>query len=462
MNKLWSTLSLRLRLMLVLSGISLLIWLLATGVEWVQFRKEMNRQFDGQQVMFAEKLASSSLMEGFHTIQTPDHLYQKSLDDDALAFAVFTEKGDPIINDGRNGQFIEFATQQGFHNTQMLEEGDDEPETWRIFWLKHQDVYIAVGQEKEYRDDLINEVMLSKLWGGVIVLPLLLLAIGWILTRELAPLKRLEKAVVLRKPDDTNPIEILQLPKEIQPLVKSLNHYFERTNTMFNRERRFTSDAAHELRSPLAGLRIQTEIAQMTIDDPIEHTKALENMLGGIDRLTQLMDQLLTLSRLENVEQLQDLEAINWQSLIEQAVSQCYAKAEEKGSDIRVEMTSQPENQQGKMGLLHLVLRNLLDNAINYTPKNSLIQLSLTRHSLTVEDNGNGVSDEDLAKLGQPFYRPADRPVQSIQDEKGSGLGISIIKRIASLHGFQFILSRSALGGLKAQIVFANERNSNE
>lgn len=455
MNKLWQTFSLRLRLMIALSGISLLIWLIATGIEWGTFRKEMNRQFDGQQVLFAERLASSNLAEGFHTIQTPDHLYHKRVDDDALAFAVFTEQGDQIINDGRNGQFIPFKPKNGFHNSLMLEEGDDEPELWRIFWLKHQDVYIAVAQEKDYRDDLIFDVMLSKLWGGILALPFLLLAIGWILTRELTPLKRLENAVISRKPDDTNPIEISQLPKEIQPLVSSLNHYFVRTNSMFNRERRFTSDAAHELRSPLAGLRIQTEIAQMTRDDPIEHERALNNMIGGIDRITQLIDQLLTLSRLENVEQLQDVESVNWQSLIEQSVSQCYHLAEAKGSDIRVEIISAPQNQQGKTGLLHLVLRNLLDNAIHYTPEKSMIQLTLTEKSLIVEDNGNGVSDEDLAKLGQPFYRPADRPVQSNQDEKGSGLGISIIKRIATLHGFQFLLSRSQFGGLKAELIFA-------
>lgn len=455
MNNIGKRLSLRLRLMLALSGISLLIWLIATGVEWFTFRKEMKRQFDGQQVLFAERLASSNLVEGFHTVQIPDHLYQKRVDDDALAFAVFTENGEQIINDGRNGQFIQFEPQSGFHNTLMLEEGDDEPEEWRIFWLKYNDVHIAVAQEKEYRDDLIFEVMLSKLSGGVIAIPFLLLAIGWILTRELAPLKRLENAVISRKPDDTNPIEISQLPKEIQPLVSSLNHYFVRTNSMFNRERRFTSDAAHELRSPLAGLRIQTEIAQMTRDDPIEHERALNNMLGGIDRITQLIDQLLTLSRLENIEQLEDLETVNWQSLIEQCVSQCYHLAEAKGSDIRVEIESNAQNQQGKMGLLHLVLRNLLDNAIHYTPERSMIQLTLTEKSLSVEDNGNGVSDEDLAKLGQPFYRPADRPVQSQQDEKGSGLGISIIKRIVKLHGFQFQLSRSQLGGLKAELIFA-------
>ena len=428
MNKIWANKSLRLRLMLALSSITLLIWLIATAIECVSFKKEMNRQFDTQLVFFAERLASSNLMQGFHEVQEPEKRYEKHVDDDALAFAVFTERGDLIMNDGRNGQFIAFTPKKGFHTTQILEADDDEREAWRIFWLKSNDVYIAVAQELDYRDDIIMEMMLSKLWGGVIALPLLLIAIGSILSKELSPLRRLEQQVLQRKPDDTNPIMVPSLPKEIQPLVASLNHYFERSHTMLNRERRFTSDAAHELRSPLAGLRIQTEIAQMTQDDHKAHESSLNNLLCGIDQITQLSD--------------------------EQGVSQCYHQAELKGSDIQFNCIGLPKGQQGKGTLLAMVLRNLLENAINYTPEKSLIQLTLSPKSFIIEDNGQGVSDEHLAKLGQPFYRPADRPVQSEQDKKGSGLGISIIQRILTLHGLRFALSRSTLGGLKAEIFF--------
>ena len=454
MNKIWANKSLRLRLMLALSSITLSIWLIATAIECVSFKKEMNRQFDTQLVFFAERLASSNLMQGFHEVQEPEKRYEKHVDDDALAFAVFTERGDLIMNDGRNGQFIAFTPKKGFHTSQILEADDDESEAWRIFWLKSNDVYIAVAQELDYRDDIIMEMMLSKLWGGVIALPLLLIAIGSILSKELSPLRRLEQQVLQRKPDDTNPIIVPSLPKEIQPLVASLNHYFERSHTMLNRERRFTSDAAHELRSPLAGVRIQTEIAQMTQDDAKAHERALNNLLGGIDQITQLMDQLLTLSRLESLTELDSLEEINWQTLIEQGVSQCYHQAELKGSDIQFNCIGIPKGQQGKGTLLAMVLRNLLENAINYTPEKSLIQLTLSPKSFIIEDNGQGVSDEHLAKLGQPFYRPADRPVQSEQDKKGSGLGISIIQRILTLHGLRFVLSRSTLGGLKAEIFF--------
>lgn len=451
--------SLRFRLIVILSGISLLIWFTATAIEWFKFREEMNKQFDTQQVLFAEKLASSNIMQGFHEIR-PHHRrnvhHQKHINDDALAFAVFTERGDPIFNDGRDGQFIEFAPHRGFKNIRLIEHDDEEAEVdqWRIFWLKHRDLYIAVGQEIDYRNEIINDVMASKFWGGFIALPLLILAIWFIVTKELASLRSLQKQVLKRKPDETTPIQTADLPKEIQPLVQSLNRYFTRTQTMLSRERRFTSDAAHELRSPLAGLRIQTEIAQMTLDDPDTHLTALNNLTNGIDRIAQLIEQLLTLSRLENLEQLDELEPINWQTLIEQNVSQLYVQAENKRSEISVDLQSLPQNQQGKPLLLNLILRNLIDNAISYTPEGSKIKLTLTSNGLTIEDDGYGVSDEDLHKLGQPFYRPVDRPVQSDKDEKGSGLGISIIKRIVELHGFSMKLSRSEMGGLKVEILF--------
>lgn len=449
--------SLRFRLIVILSSISLLIWFIATGVQWFKFRKELNKQFDTQQILFAERLASSNLMQGFHEVLQFDASREKKVDDDALAFAVFTERGDPIFNDGRDGKFIPFAPHNGFKNVRLIELDDDEEEVdeWRIFWLKHQDIYIAVGQETDYRNDIIFDVMTSQMWAGIIALPLLILAIWLIVHRELSSLRQLQKQVLKRKPDETTPIATVQLPNEIQLLVESLNRYFERTQTMFNRERRFTSDAAHELRSPLAGLRIQTEIAQMTVDDPNAHAAALANLTGSIDRIAQLIEQLLTLSRLENLEQLEELSDIQWQPLIESAVSQLYANAEQKQTEIEVDIQHLPLHQQGCPLLLHLVLRNLLDNAINYTPNGSLIRLTLSECSLIVEDNGNGVSEEELAKLGQPFYRPVDRPVQSAQDEKGSGLGISIIKRIAELHRFSLNLSRSDMGGLKVEIIFA-------
>ncbi|WP_018652805.1 ATP-binding protein [Actinobacillus capsulatus] len=458
-----NTRSLRYRLIVTLSGISFLIWVISIIIEWQVLHKEINELFDSQQILFAERLASSNIAESSHPIQNKEDFYTTNIDDDALAFAIFTDKGEQIINDGRDGQFFTFTPIEGFQNipltihlseTDDIENNEKDINTWRIYWLKNNNIYIAIGQEIDYRNESINKTIISQSWSWLFGFPMTILAILWIIHREFISLKRLENDVAQRKPGELEAISTAQLPSEIIPLVNNLNHYFERTQMMFNRERRFTSDAAHELRSPLAGLRIQTEIAQMTLDDPIEHGKALQNMTSSIDRIAQLIEQLLTLSRLENLAELEQLEPIDWRKLIENNVSQLYQQAENKRSEIIVDLQNIPKVQLGKSLLLNLVLRNLIDNAINYTPKESLIKITLTADSLVVEDNGNGVSDEDLAKLGQPFYRPVDRSIQSEQDEKGSGLGISIIKRIVELHRFELKLSRSEMGGLKAEIFF--------
>ena len=446
--------SLRARLIIFLSLTTLVVAVVTTIMGWKTLRKEINTLFDTQQIFFAERLASSKIAEGFHQVQENTDFYFADVDDEALSFAIFTWRGEQIINDDRNGRFIKFAPKEGF-DTVISEEYDEdeiETETWRIYWLKHNDVYIAVGQELEYRNDLINKVILSQMGSWLLAFPIMILGIFWIVRREFLSLKRLEQQVKARKPDETELIDETSLPKEVLPLVKGLNRYFKRTQTMLNRERRFTSDAAHELRSPLAGLRVQTELAQMTMNDPEIHAQALNNLTLGIDRISQLIEQLLVLSRLENIEHLDDLEEISWRSLLEQDVSELYTKAERKQTDIHVEIKSEPK-QQGKPLLLHLILRNLLENAINYTPNGSLIKLTLSEEKLVIEDNGHGVGEADLLKLGQPFFRPTERPNKE-QEEKGSGLGLSIIKRISELHGFTLVFSKSPLGGLKVEIGF--------
>ena len=203
---------------------------------------------------------------------------------------------------------------------------------------------------------------------------------------------------------------------------------------MFLRERRFTSDAAHELRSPLAALRIQTEVAQIAGDDAQTREQALKNLTQGIDRATQLVEQLLTLSRLDNLKELEDLQDIHWDKLITSLIGDLYFAAQKRRIDLNFEQFDVPRVAKGQPLLLSLMLRNLIDNAVRYCAEGSSVTVKLEKNRIIVEDNGGGVNDEDLAKLGQRFYRPAG------QNEKGSGLGLSIVYRIAELHHYQIRL----------------------
>ncbi|RKW39418.1 MAG: two-component system sensor histidine kinase QseC [Moraxella sp.] len=448
----WRNRSLSFRLIITLSLVSVCVWLLSTTVAWFQVRKEVNQMFDAQQILFAERLASSDLRNiliGHHREFKRPPFKKARFDDDALAFAIFTPDGDIVLSDGENGENFIFAPKKGFSKSRIR--GDDDE--WRIFWLPVAGgrLMIAVGQEQEYRDDLINQMVFGQMWIWFASLPFLLAALGLIIRKELRGLKQIGEQVAQRTPDDASLLKTDNLPSEVLPLIQSLNQFFDRTSTMLLRERRFTSDAAHELRSPLAALRIQTEVAQIAGEDSILREQALDNLTKGIDRATQLVEQLLTLSRLDNLKELDNLQEIHWEQLIPSLIGELYFHAEKRQIDIQFEEDGIPPTKKGQPLLLSLMLRNLIDNAIRYCPEGSRIKVQLKKHKISVEDNGGGVEEADLAKLGQRFYRPAG------QNEKGSGLGLSITHRIAELHHYKVRLknttdSNGVRTGLLAEI----------
>ena len=450
----WHKRSLRFRLIATLSLASIFVWLLSTAVAWFQVRKEVNQVFDAQQILFAERLASSdlrNLLMERHDKEKPRRPFKKHrFDDDALAFAIFTPDGNIVLSDGENGENFIYAPKKGFSVSKIREDDDD----WRIFWLPVAGgrLLVAVGQELEYRDDLINQMVFGQMWIWFAGLPFLLAALGLIIRRELRSLKAVGEQVAKRLPDDTSLLPTDNLPTEILPLIQNLNQFFDRTSATLLRERRFTSDAAHELRSPLAALRIQTEVAQLAGDDAHLHEQALENLTKGIDRATQLIEQLLTLSRLDNLKELENLQEIHWEQLIPSLMGELYFHAEKHQITLAFEPVAAPPVKMGQPLLLALMLRNLIDNAIRYCPTGSQVKVRLEKNKILVEDNGGGVDEADLAKLGQRFYRPAG------QNEKGSGLGLSIVRRIAELHHYQLNLSnrKNAAGeriGLCAEIL---------
>ncbi|QGM81601.1 quorum sensing histidine kinase QseC [Otariodibacter oris] len=433
--------SLRFRLISIISLTALIIWVVSTTIAWLQARKEINHVFDTQQIIFAQRLASSNLHSLLRETSRPylkrmskRLLDKENIDDDALAFAIFTASGKMILSDGRNGDNFIYQNTTGFSESQI----QDDDDTWRIFWTPMNDdkrLIVAVGQELDYRKDLTEEIVLSQMWIWFASLPLLIGLIVWLISRELRTINQVSQQVKYRTPEDNSMISTGNLPIEIHPLINGLNQFFQRTSSMLLRERRFTSDAAHELRSPLAALKIQTEVAQIAGEDTALREQALSNLTKGIDRAAQLIEQLLTLSRLDNLESLEGVEDIHWEQLITSLISERYFAAQQRNIELAFNLINKPIIHQGQPLLLSLMLRNLIDNAIKYGREGSMVTVILNTHNLIIEDNGGGVSDDDLDKLGQRFYRPAG------QNEKGSGLGLSIVKRIAELHQYHIHLS---------------------
>ncbi|MGP0910652.1 quorum sensing histidine kinase QseC [Serratia sp. CY81593] len=447
-------LSLRLRLILIFSLLALLTWSTASVVAWVMSRNTINEVFDTQQMLFAKRLATANLGDLLadesarslpKTKKLVHHGKRGEQDDDALAFAIFDRQGKMLLNDGENGaDFLFDGEREGF--TDGESKGDDD--SWRLVWLTSPDgrYRIVVGQEWDYRRDMALGMVTGQLVPWLATLPVLMLLIALMVGRELRPLRAVAAGLRRRAPDDATPLDARQVPTEVRPLVDALNALFARINALLVRERRFTSDAAHELRSPLAALRVQTEVVQLAGDDAPMREHALDNLTVGIDRATRLVDQLLTLSRLDSLSDLAELAPIDWNDLVTMTLAEQDRQAHAAGVTLRYEHRGTPPPRQGETLLLSLLLRNLLDNAVRYTPQGGVVTVTLSERSLTVEDDGPGVTAEHLARLGERFYRPPG------QEQTGSGLGLSIVQRIAGLHGLQISFANRSAGGFVARL----------
>jgi len=441
-------LSLKLRLTLLFLALSLTAWFAASLVAWQQTTHKLDKLFDTQQMLFAKRLLTMDLDE----IRAPERMREVPkkakhghLDDDALAFAIYASDGTMLLNDGENGRDIPYHYRRDGFDDGRLQDDNDE---WRFLWLTSPDgkYRVVVGQEWEYRQDMALDVVSSQLTPWLVALPVMLLLLIVLLSRELKPLKKLAQTLRSRSPDATDALSTQGVPAEVRPLLDSLNHLFTRTQEMMTRERRFTSDAAHELRSPLAALKVQTDVAQLSQDDPQAQEKALAQLHAGIDRASRLVDQLLTLSRLDSLDSLDGVEQIAMTDLLQSAVMDIYPSAQQAGIDIRLHINAPEVTRTGQQLLLSLLARNLLDNATRYSPRGSVVDVTLNTRSVTVRDNGPGISPDALARLGERFYRPPG------QDATGSGLGLSIVKRIAALHGMRVSLGNAPEGGFEVKV----------
>ncbi|EKT61136.1 quorum sensing histidine kinase QseC [Providencia burhodogranariea] len=444
------TFSLRLKLTLMLLLLALVTWGAASLLAWYQTYKTINELFDTQQMVFAKRLSVLPSDIDFNNSSLPKtkQMLRKNRgnqDDEALAFAIFTPQGEMVLNDGDNGRKIPFEFSREGFSEGRIKGSDDE---WRFVWLKSAEgqYIIVVGQEWEYRQEMAMHIMVAQFLPWLIALPIMLFLFLWLLTRALRTLRQVAIQLYQRQPDEFSAVQVELLPTEVKPMLDALNSLFDRTQVMFARERQFTSDAAHELRSPLAALKVQAEVVQIAGYDPAIREHAIANLLEGIDRAARLVDQLLTLSRLESLSQLDDIEQLSWLSLIDASVKDIASEAAAVETIIEITVIDEPSSVTGQRLLLAILLRNLLHNAIRYGKAGGKVEVELNRDYLAITDDGQGVSADVLNRLGERFYRPPG------QEKTGSGLGLSIAKRIAQLHHLRLIFANVEQGGFCVKI----------
>jgi len=290
------------------------------------------------------------------------------------------------------------------------------------------------------------------MWPLALALPLLGLAAWWAVRHGLQPLRRLSSTLRQRQPQALEPVLLPQAPEEMQPMLQALNGLLQRIGGMVESERRFTADAAHELRTPLAAIRTQAQVA-LAESDQAARRHALQATLQGCDRATRLVDQLLTLSRLESAGP-PSWTLVDLAALARGVARDLAPEALARHQDLALEAET-PCPVQGDATLLAVLVRNLLDNASRYSPEGATLRLVVAPVApgqvlLDVQDSGPGLADTDRARLGERFFRVLG------SGASGSGLGWSIVQRIAAAHGATVEVGRSAsLGGLQVAVRFS-------
>ena len=362
-------------------------------------------------------------------------------------FAIWDKHGTLLLAD-RYGREIPFQTASGFHNNRAAWQGS----AWRYLYLhdEHSGRTVAVSQRLKERLSTLTNALWVQLALTFLSLPLLLWLIARGIRRGLTPLDLLAGELAARNAQSLQPVSE-QVPAETLPLVQSLNALLARVAESLAREQRFTADAAHELRSPLAALKVQAEVLAMSSDEA-EQQHHLGNIHESIDRANRLTEQLLTLARLDPMQALPDAQPIDWQRSAHQALQSVNLQAREKRVQLKLECAcgfGQVFPPLGNEVLLQLMLRNLLDNAIRYSPPNSHVTLTLAANGLSVCDEGPGIAAEHLPRIRERFYR---LPGQS---QQGSGLGLSIVERIADLHGLRLDLVNADERGLCVHMIKA-------
>jgi two-component system OmpR family sensor kinase len=300
---------------------------------------------------------------------------------------------------------------------------------WRVYTLVQGTHALQVAQAEDEREAIATKTALRTLLPFVVLIPVFGLMIWFAVGRGLRPLFAMSQAVAKRQPDALAPLNERNLPQELQPLAGSLNALLARLDSALGAQRRFTADAAHELRTPLAALKLQLDVARRANDQP-SRVAAYDDLDAGVQRAAHLVDQLLTLARIEPEALATRAVDCDLAAIAKDAIVARGALAAKRHIDLGLAREA-PVRVRGDPASLAILLSNLLDNALRYTPEGGKIDVALDddggRAVLTVIDNGPGIPPEERARVFDRFFRGDDR-------EPGSGLGLSIVRRIADAH----------------------------
>lgn len=341
------------------------------------------------------------------------------------------------------GQPLAAVAQQlrGYHDVRL------EGRVWRVFLRQDQADrhWLLVAESQDVRDELVGKIVLRSLLPDLVGLPLLALLVWSAIGLGLRPLEQVVRLIKARDAENLAPLTLAPLPRELEPMVAALNRLLLQVTSVLEREKRFLADAAHELRTPLAVLRIHAQNA-LEAPEAADRAAALQQLEGGVDRATRVVTQMLTLARLAPDALQLAMAELDLAPYVRAELAELIPLALEREQELVLDYDETADYRLvADAPSLGTLLQNLVGNAVQYTPPGGQIAVRLQaetqRVGLRVADSGPGVPAEQRAQLFRRFYRQGEG--------RGAGLGLSIVQRIVELHGGEILLDQAALGGLE-------------
>ncbi|MGP6428583.1 ATP-binding protein [Pseudomonas paraglycinae] len=361
-----------------------------------------------------------------------------------LAFQVWNAKGEVLVHTASAPSFSTPPIQPGFSDVVDLNKRH-----WRAFVLEDRQngLRIWVGERGDVRADLVDRIVRHTLWpnviGSLILAAMIWLAIGW----GLKPLANMAATLRARHSGALEPLQLTPLPSELEPMQAALNRMLAQIQEVLGRERRFIADAAHEMRTPLAVLRVHAQNL-LEAGTEQERRESLEFLIAGVDRTSRLVNQLLTMARLEPKASAPANQRIDLGDTVRNSLVQLTPWLLSKHLELAFDVNEQPFPAFADAATIDIALNNLITNAANFSPEQGVISVQLTRadgfYHLSVEDQGPGIDEADRARLFERFY--------SRGNPEGAGLGLTIVNTIATRLGGRITLENRVEGGLRATL----------
>lgn len=451
--------SIRQRTLTLILGLLFLGLLIMTAVNLHDSNHEIDEVYDAQLAQNARLLqgvmrmpmASKEQAELYQAFNQALGLAVPKVDghpyESKIAFQVWNSDGTLLVHTASAPAFTSPPSKAGFSAIT-----DVNNRAWRAFVLEdaQYNLKIWVGERDDVRDDLVNRIVrhtvLPNLIGCVLLAAVIWLAIGW----GLKPLVNMAQTLRARHPGSLEPLHLNPLPTELDPMQAALNRVLAQIQEVMGRERRFIADAAHEMRTPLAVLKVHAENLKDAASED-DRRASLEHLMAGVDRTTRLVNQLLTMARIEPRTSALEAPKTDLVATVRDSLVQMTPWLLSK----ELELVFDPVDEVGLVkvdtGIIQIALNNLVSNAANFSPPGGLITVGLAKHhdhyELSVEDQGPGIDEAERDRLFERFY--------SRGNDHGAGLGLTIVQSIANRLGGQVRLENRPSGGLRATFEFA-------